>query len=381
MLRVDLVVGGLYGDEGKGQVALWLADHNKYNAHVRTGGENAEHRITDREGAEHTFHILPSASMSQNRAPLLLPAGMTFSLDGLLREVEYVTETARAEVGPVPGPWKEGPETVVDRNAAIITYALRKSGEEAAKKRGSTFLGVGATMAAKTARAGGCSTAKDHIDMLGDIGVQVGNVASWLRTHDRDQGYDEDFPVLIEASQGAMLSLDHGHYPFCTSRNVTATGALSDTGLNWRDVRRVVMVIKALPTRVPGPSGPAAGQELTWEAACRRAGRPYEEIAQTSSGDDPAAGPGAGGKERPFELSMDEVEYAAGLCGPTSVVLTFIDWYDYTCNGAKQQRHLTPKVNRLIHRVEEAAGAPVMYVRTGPAYGDLVHMRPGLVAR
>ena len=64
MIKIDVVVGGLYGKEGVGQAALWLADHEQYKAHVRTGSES-DHQVVDRNGRSHTFSILPSASVSQ----------------------------------------------------------------------------------------------------------------------------------------------------------------------------------------------------------------------------------------------------------------------------------------------------------------------------
>jgi adenylosuccinate synthase len=365
MIEVDVIVGGQYGDEGKGQVALWFADHVQYDALVRVGGENAEHRVTRNDGTKKTFHILPAGTSAGKGVPVFLAAGMTCSVGGLLRE---------AANEPVATP------IFIDRNAAIITDELRESGVGAAKMRGSTFLGVGATMSAKVARAGECITAREAkvaIEVPG-ANIRVVNVAAQLRVMDRDQpegGFDAPFRVQVEASQGAMLSLDHGHYPYCTSRNMTAPGAISDAGLNHKDVKRVIMVLKAVPTRVPGPSGPSAGKELTWEEVCSNAGRPFEEIVQTA--DEPGAGKGAGGVERPFALSFEEIEYAAGLVGPTSIVLTFIDWYDYTCHRARQKRHLSPKVMSLIRSIEEAAGAPVIQVRTGPEYHDIVYMRGG----
>ena len=363
MLKVDVVVGAQYGDEGKGQVALWMADHNPYDVLLRAGGENAEHRVTTREGRRETFHILPSALASERKPSIVgLPAGMTFSLDGLRREVEL-----HKPIG-----------LFVDRNAAIITEDLRESGMSAAKTRGSTFLGVGATMAAKVARNGSCTIASRYLREIEDMGGTVSNVAAVLRLYDRNEngGWDTPTHVLLEASQGVMLSLDHGYYPYCTSRNVTASGALSDCGLNWQDVNRVIMVVKAVPTRVPGNSGPSAAKELSWKEVCARAGRPYEEIAQTADAST-GAGPGAGGVERPFEISMVELRQAADLCGPTSIVLTHADWYDYSCLGARQQRHLSPKIKLLAHDIEEVMGAPVTQIRTGPEYNDVVYLPSG----
>ena len=87
---VDVVVGGGYGDEGKGTVAYQLAREGNYGIFVRAGGENAEHRVTTPTGERHTRHILPVGGTIPRPVDLVLCAGMTFSLGGLRREVQYV---------------------------------------------------------------------------------------------------------------------------------------------------------------------------------------------------------------------------------------------------------------------------------------------------
>jgi len=346
--KIDVVVGGMYGDEGKGTVAINLAQIRQYRVFVRTGGENAEHRarVGDKQG---TFHIFPSScilgagQMGGIYPIVVLPAGMTFSIDGFLRE--------QARWG-----WSNGFRVWIAENAAIITDELRKSGDEAGLARGSTFMGVGATMAAKVRRHG-FKVAKDYPILH-----------PWLRanvTLEMDQILGNGQNILLEGSQGTLLSLDHGTYPFCTSRNVTAGAALSDAGLTRADVRDVWMVVKTVPTRVPGPSGPAMGKELTWKEVCQRAGRPYEEVIQTDTPDGLA-----GGVERPFELSFPELQYAAVLNKPTAIALTLVDWYDYSCLGVTEESRLSNSVKVLIRKVEKATDAPVKLVRTGP---DISH--------
>lgn len=353
--KVDIVVGGQFGDEGKGSVALHLAHFRNYGAYVRTGGENAEHRVITPDGQEHCFHILPTALAARrdNCPKLILAAGMTFSLAGLYREME--THSI---------PWDR---LVIDRNAAIITDDLRKSGEEAANKRGSTFLGVGATMAAKVRRAGQCTLAQDTTL------ISSCSLASLCMRRILNAGEN----ILLEGSQGTMLSLDHGYYPYCTSRNVTAMGALSDAGLNWKDVRDVFMVVKTVPTRVPGNSGPSLGREMSWELVCQHAGRPYEEIVQSA---DESAGDGAGGLERPFELSIPEICHAADLNGATRIVLTFADWWDYKDLGVQCWGALSYRTKALVVALEKRLGIPVVMVRTGPDYKDYVTWQGGLLA-
>ncbi|MCK4302649.1 MAG: adenylosuccinate synthetase [Candidatus Eisenbacteria sp.] len=352
--QVDVVVGGQYGDEGKGQVALWLADNYPYDFYVRTGGENAEHRVRTKHEENFCYHIVPSATASDNAdtAISILAPGMTFNPLSLAREWK--------------GWGKLGREIWVDKHCAMITERLRKSGMDAATKRGSTHLGVGATMAAKVRRDGSCLLANDVAHLLKQLpGVILKDVTRALLKWGTGS-------ILVEASQGTMLSLDHGYYPWCTSRNVTAMGALSDAGLSWRDVQNVVMVVTARPTRVPGNSGPSAGWELTWKQVCERAGRPLEVIRQTSGG---SAGEEAGGIERPFEVSFEELQLASQLSGPTAIAVTHLDWLNMEDLGCQLPEQLSQVSLDFIARVENATKAPVILARTGPEYWDQIEFK------
>lgn len=356
MGAVDIVVGGQYGDEGKGRVAMFLADKYKYRVCVRVGGQNAEHRARAQDGTESVHHILPIGTVSKSRCTAALAAGMTFSLDLL-----------ESEISQVEGNFGRRPVVLVDRNAALVTPTLIEAGREAAEARGSTFMGVGATVAAKVRRDFSCRIAGDCEQTLLARGVdRVLNVSRHLHLVLQAGGR-----VLVEASQGTMLSLDHGHYPYCTSRNTTASGALSDAGLNHKNVGAVVMVVKTIPTRVPGPSGPTGGRELSWKEVCLRAGRPYEEIRQTEGGV-AGAGNGAGGIERPFDLSLRELHYAANLNGATHIAVTFLDWWSYADAGKTMWDYLTRHAQDLVLDIEGACQAPVFFVGTGPNYEDFI---------
>ena len=352
-------------------VAYQLAERasragSPYDMLVRTGGENAEHRFLDMDGRAWRFHILPCAvadAETRAHAMCFLPNGMTFSIGGLRREMEHFDN--------IPG----GPPSVfVGPNAAIILPEYVEEGMAAANERGSTFLGVGATMARKVRRHG-FKVAKDYEEELINIGVEAITANSFLPDiYEREKSFDgcpgkPPCNVLLEASQGAMLSLDHGQYPFCTSRNVTAPAAVADAGLRWDAIRDVWMVVKVIPSRVPGPSGPSSGKELTWEEACNRAGRPQEAIRQTEMD----KGVGTGGMlERPFEFSWFELEYAVALNAPTKMAVTFIDWLNYEDLGVTTRSLLSLYSREFIRRVERKTGVRVGLIRTGPRAQDCI---------
>ena len=75
--------------------------------------------------------------------------------------------------------------------------------------------------------------------------------------------------VVVEGTQGFGLSVYYGTYPYTTSRDTTAAGALSEAGLSPRDVDCIALVLRAFPIRVSGSSGPMP-REITWREVQRR---------------------------------------------------------------------------------------------------------------
>src|SRR4029079_5467722 len=73
---VDVLVGGQYGSEGKGNIAYYLAP--EYDVLVRVGGPNAGHRVYEERGP-YTFHLLPSRTRVAPRARVVLGPGATLS--------------------------------------------------------------------------------------------------------------------------------------------------------------------------------------------------------------------------------------------------------------------------------------------------------------
>src|SRR5207248_9877502 len=80
---VDVLVGGQYGSEGKGQIAAYLA--REYDVLVRVGGPNAGHTVSGAEGL-YTYHHLPSGSKDTD-AEILLGPGSTLYVPSLLQEI------------------------------------------------------------------------------------------------------------------------------------------------------------------------------------------------------------------------------------------------------------------------------------------------------
>ena len=210
-------------------------------------------------------------------------------------------------------------------------------------------------MAHKVLRDGTFKTAKDYSE-LGDYVVD--NTAmlmeSWMKDGERG---------ILEGSQGALLSLNHGYYPYCTSKDVTPAALLAEAGIATRRVRDIWAVYRAVVMRVPGHSGPSDGEEITWaelEAAIGKFIPKYAKV-QTDSGD----------KERVFLWSWTEFKKSLTLIGPDYIALTFADWWPTPL----MKDH--PTLDDLLLQIHNVANCPVGLVRNGPGWND--YIRPSLV--
>lgn len=121
-----------------------------------------------------------------------------------------------------------------------------------------------------------------------------------------------DAHLIVEGSQGTLLSLALSNdYPYVTSDSCTATAAMDDVGLSWRHATDVVMVVKAMPSRVG--QGPLP-HEISWAQAQARGIAEYGVVT--------------GRPRRKAEVvDHDLLRDAAMLNGPTQIALTFCDHY------------------------------------------------------
>lgn len=133
---VDVLVGGQYGSEGKGQVAAFLA--SEYDLLVRVGGPNAGHRVYETP-KPYTFHHLPSGTRS-SAAKVMLGPGAVISVPKLLEEI---------------GDCALGADRLaIDPQAILIEDADRAmEAEKLAQAIGSTAQGVGVATARKVLRS------------------------------------------------------------------------------------------------------------------------------------------------------------------------------------------------------------------------------------
>jgi len=342
---VDVLIGGQYGSEGKGQVSAYLASEYEYL--VRVGGPNAGHKVFA-EPEAHTFHHLPSGTM-KSEAKLILGPGAVIWPEGLQEEIaRYSVTHDRLSIDP---------------QAMIIEASDRDIENEALRREiGSTAQGVGLATSRKILRA----EAKPSVRLARD----VREFHPYIRPTREllEKAFAERRKVFIEGTQGTELSIHHGAYPYVTSRDTSVSGCLAEVGVSPSRVRKVILVCRTYPIRVGGKSG-ALQQEINWEAVSERSGVPLDDLHKTEKTTTTKR------ERRVGEFEWTTLRKSASLNTPTDIALTFVDYINIKNREARRFEQLTIPTIHFIEEVERVGGAPVSLISTRFHHRSIIDRR------
>lgn len=328
-----VVVGGFFGDEGKGKIISYLAQKDDPTIVVRGGaGPNAGHTIED-GNKKYKVRMLPSGFLNK-RSSLMIGPGVVINPDVLHKEIEEFGVSNRA---------------FVDFNCGIIekSHTDADSGGRLKEKIGSTGSGTGPANADRAMRT--LKLAKE-IDSLKPYLVDV---AEKINT-----ALKRDESVLVEGTQGTFLSLWHGTYPFVTSKDVTASGICADIGLGPKNVDDVMVVFKSYVTRV---GTGVLDNELS---ASETASRGWSEIGTVT-----------GRQRRAAEFNFELAKRAVMLNSATQIGLTKLDVLFQDCAHKNSFDDLSDAAKSFITKIEDAVDVPVTLIGTGPGVNDIIDLR------
>ncbi len=421
-----VLVGAQWGDEGKGKATDLLGGAVDYVVRYQ-GGNNAGHTVVI-DDEKYALHLLPSGILTPGCTPVI-GNGVVIDPGVLFRELDDLTargvDTSRL---------------LISANAHLITpyhRTIDKVTERFLGKNriGTTGRGIGPTYADKVNRIGirvqdvfdpkilrqkveGALEQKNQLLVkvynqralaVDAIVAEYVGYADQLRPHVVDTArvlnkvLDDGKVVLLEGSQGTLLDLDHGTYPFVTSSNPTAGGACAGSGIGPTKITRVVGILKAYTTRVgSGPFPTELHDE--WGDYLRKAGG---EVGVTTGRD-----------RRCGWFDAVIARYATRVNGFTDIFLTKLDvlsgmervpvcvaydvegarhdempmtqtefhharpiyeWLDgwgEDISGAKSLDDLPAAAHRYVETVEELAGAPISAVGVGPDRTQTIEIRP-----
>lgn len=349
---VDVIVGGQYGSEGKGNIVHYLA--REYDVLVRVGGPNAGHKVLTGDSSSYTFHQLPSGAIANKKAKLVIGAGAVVRLSTLLKEI--------SDLDVSPGRF------LIDGQAMMIgDDDIAWEAAEIKEAIGSTASGAGHATARKILSRDPARLpvlARDIPSLKSYVGDTVEFFAECIAKRKR---------IMLEGTQGTSLSLHHGTYPHVTSRSTTAPGCLAEAGLSAQHVRKVVMVCRTLPIRVGNTdSGKTSGlmqQEISLEEVSRRSGISLDELQKKERTSTTNRG------RRIAEFDWSQFRRSIILNGPTDIALTFVDYLNVGNRNAYRYEQLDPATLRFIEELEKVGGLPVSLISTAFSHRNIIDRR------
>lgn len=328
-----VVVGGFFGDEGKGKIISYLAIKDDPKIIVRGGaGPNAGHTIRDGDKV-YKVRMLPSGFLNKD-AKVMIGPGVVINPEVLKKEIEDFDVSGRS---------------FIDKHCGIIeeTHLIRDSKGELKEKIGSTGSGTGPANADRAMRI--LNLAKDF-DSLSSLITDVPQKIN--------SAIDANENVLIEGTQGTFLSLWHGTYPFVTSKDVTASGICADVGIGPTKVDEVIIVFKSYVTRVG--TGPL-DKELSLDEAEKKGWSEFGTVT--------------GRQRRAADFDFDLARRAIMLNGATQISITKLDVLFSDCAGKTLYDELSGDAKSFIKNIEDELNLPVTIIGTGPAVNDVVDRR------
>jgi adenylosuccinate synthase len=328
-----VVIGGFFGDEGKGKIISYLAIHDKPTIVVRGGaGPNAGHTIKDGEKT-YKVRMLPSGFLNKD-ARVMVGPGVVVNPDVLLNEINDFGVEGRA---------------YLDNNCGIIEQSHRDADSKGQLKEkiGSTGSGTGPANAERAMRTLKLAKEIDSLEQyLIDVPLEI------------NSALDRDENVLIEGTQGTHLSLWHGTYPFVTTKDVTASGICADVGVGPKRVNEVIVVFKSYLTRVG--TGPMPG-ELDASETSKKG---WEEFGTVT-----------GRLRRAAEFDFDLARRAVMLSSATQISITKLDVRFPNCAGVTSYNDLDDDARAFIKNIETELGVTVTLIGTGPHVNDVIDLR------
>jgi adenylosuccinate synthase len=335
-MKAIAVVGGQWGDEGKGKVVDYLAASFDYSARYG-GGHNAGHTVII-DGQKFVLQLIPCGILRPGKKAII-GAGVVVDPAALVAELDNIAKG---------GVDVNGRLFLSNRAHLIFPFhrELEKSAEAARgpHRIGTTSRGIGPAYEDKMARSGlrvcdlmdmerferklervieekdafsracyakGLDTA-GILETYRELGGRIrGFVADTSALVNR--ALAEGKSILFEGAQGTMLDIDHGTYPYVTSSSATAGGACTGLGVAPTRVTGVIGVTKAYTTRVGGGPFPTEMPDLDAQAV-RDRGKEYGAVT--------------GRPRRCGWLDLMMLRYAVQINGIDSLVVTKLDVFD-----------------------------------------------------
>ncbi len=328
-----VVVGGAFGDEGKGKIVSYIALKDNPRIAVRGGvGPNAGHTVVYRQKTL-KLRMLPSAVVNE-QTQLMIGAGVLIDPSIILDEINKTASGSRVKI---------------DKNCALIEkkHIERDKEGHLKEKIGTTGTGTGPANSDRVLRIASVASQEPALrEYVDDISASVNNAL------------DANEFVLVEGTQGTLLSLYYGEYPYVTSKDVSASGICSDVGIGPKRVDDVLVVFKSYLTRVG--SGPLDGELKSEDTV----GRGWQEYGSVT-----------GRLRRAAPFNFELAKKSVTLNSATQLALTKLDIVFPEVAHARDYDKLSRPAKSYVEEIESALKRPVVYIGTGSDSEDMIDRR------
>lgn len=330
-MGITAVLGLQWGDEGKGKIVDAFCQQADVVVRCQ-GGANAGHTVVV-DGKQSILHLVPSGILTEGTV-CLIGNGVVVDLAVLEEEIKQIEQRGIKTAGRL----------VLSTKAHLVLPVHKKVEQIQEDNRGeqkldTTKRGIGPSYSDKYARLG--IRVGDLLEPS-TLGKKIGNLCKACRTirHEEPvstvdenleycmrhaemvkeiagdagrlirESVSRDEEIILEGSQGFLLDIDHGTYPFVTSSNTGIHGIAGGAGLAPSEVGRVVGVAKAYVTRVGEGPLPTLMEE-PFQSQVREKGKEY--------------GATTGRPRRCGWLDLTAIRYSCALNGVTAIAITKLD--------------------------------------------------------
>lgn len=420
MSKVDVVLGGFYGDEGKGKIIDYLSQKADFSVRC-TGRNNAGHSI-EIAGKKSAFHLIPSGILNEGTIAVI-GNGVVVDPKVLIEEIKNVEANG----------YSADNLRISDKAHVILPYHIEmdRLQEELRgdQKIGTTCRGIGPVYCDKYERCGirmgdfvnkkfekqlrkNVDTKNKIFESYGhkmlnadEILKEYNEYADFLKKYVVDtidllhNAIEQDKRILCEGAQATLLDIDFGSYPFVTSSNPTIGGICTGTGIGARYIGEVYGVIKAYSSKV-GEGPYITEQDNEIGDKIRELGHEYGTTTKRP--------------RRCGWLDLVALKYAAMINGLTGIAINHVDTVGKLdeiklCVGYKKDGEVTMKFStdldyinecepvyetfegnfgdisnlksrdelpenakKYLNRVEEIVGVPIKFIGTGAGRDSMI---------
>ena len=417
---VDVVIGGFFGDEGKGKLIDYLSTKAKMAIRC-TGGNNAGHSVKV-AGKSYAFHLIPSGILNSN-TKAIIGNGVVIDPKVLLEELKLLKENKISTDNLF----------ISTKAHVIMPYHIAMDGlqEELRSKEdkiGTTKRGIGPAYSDKMERSGirmeafisndFDKIARRNIKKYNDIfrlykypELDADAVINEYKIYAKKlkkfvcdtvdliyQSLDKKEYAVMEGAQATLLDIDHGTYPYVTSSNPTIGGMCAGSGVGVKNINEIYMVIKAYSSRV--------GEGAFVTELLNKIGDRIRELGHEY-------GTTTKRPRRCGWLDLVAVKYGVRINSATGIVINHLDTIgkfkkiqlcvaykykgketmkfdtnfdlmskckpvyetfdgDFDVKGISKREDLPENAKKYLDRIEQVVGIPIKFIGTGPEREDFI---------